>query len=100
MDNKSKTFQEFRAYWQLSEEMIAQATKEDLAETARILAMQAAHYARKYGEMQLPDLNHLLTMVTADDESIALLRDGSEALVGVLGMVTGGVLAETETPMQ
>ena len=67
MDNKSKTFQEFRAYWQLSEEMIAQAMKEDLAETARILA---------------------------------LLRDGSEALVGVLGMITGGELAETEMPMQ
>lgn len=50
--------------------------------------------------MQMPDLNHLLTMVNADDESIALLRGGSEALVGVLGMVTGGELTDTETPMQ
>ena len=99
MDNK-QTFQEFRAYWQLSEEMIANATKDDLAEAARILAMQAAHYARKHGEMQLPDLNHLLSMVTADDESIGLMRDGTEVLVGVLGMVTGGELAETDSPMQ
>jgi len=29
--------------------MIAKASKEDLAETARILAMQAAHMTRKYG---------------------------------------------------
>ena len=100
MDNKSKTFLEFRSYWQLSEEMIANATKEDLAETARILAMQAAHYARKHGEMQLPDLAQLLSMVTVDDESVALLRDGTEALVGVLGMVTGGELTESDTPMQ
>ena len=99
MDNK-QTFQEFRAYWQLSEEMIANATKDDLAEAARILAMQAAHYARKHGEMQLPDLNHLLSMVTADDESIGLMRDGTEVLVGVLGMVTGGELTETDSPMQ
>ena len=100
MDSKSKTFLEFRAYWQLSEEMIAQATKEDLAETARILAMQVAHYARKHGEMQLPDLSQLLSMVAVDDESVELMRDGTEALVGVLGMVTGGELTEIDSAMQ
>lgn len=79
--------------------MIANATKEDIAEAVRILAMQAAHYARKFGELQLPDLAHLLSATTMDDESVALLRDGSQALVGVLGMVTGGELAEIDTPM-
>ena len=85
---------------EVKQEMIANATKEDLAEAARILAMQAAHYARKHGEMQMPDLGRLLSMVTADDECVALLRDGTEALVGVLGMVTGGELTETDKPMQ
>ncbi len=89
MDTSNPTFQEFSAYWKLSEELIADATKEDLAEVARILAMQAAHYARKYGEDQLPDLAHLLSATTLDDDSVALLRDGTEALVGVLAMVTG-----------
>ena len=89
MDKSNPTFQEFRAYWQLLEEMIADASKEDIAEAARILAMQAAHYARKYGEAQLPDLAHLLSATTVDDESVGLLRDGTEALVGVLAMVTG-----------
>ena len=89
MEANHQTFLEFRAYWQLSEEMIADATKEDLAEVARILAMQAAHFARKYGELQLPDLQHLLSATNADHESIGLLRDGTEALVGVLAMVTG-----------
>jgi hypothetical protein len=97
MDN---TFQEFRAYWQLSEEMIAKATKDDLAETARILAMQAAHFARKYGEMQLPDLSHLLSMTQLDGSDVGLLRDGTEAFVGVLAMVTGGELDEVDSPMQ
>ncbi len=40
MDAKNSNFLKFRAYWQLSEEMLADATKEDLAETACILAMQ------------------------------------------------------------
>lgn len=89
MKPSNPIFDEFRAYWQLSEEMIAAASKEDVAEVARILAMQAAHYARKYGELPIPDLAHLLTSTTDDDDSVGLLRDGTEALVGVLAMVTG-----------
>lgn len=98
--HKTAEFEEFKAYWQLSEEMIADATKEDLAEVARILAMQAAHFARKYGELQLPDLAHLLSATTIDDGNVSLLRDGTEALVGVLAMVTGGLGEEAESPMQ
>jgi hypothetical protein len=82
------TFHEFRAYWQLSEDLIADATKDELAEVARILGMQAAHYARKYGELPIPDMTHLLAS-TADVESVALLRDGTIALVGILGIVKG-----------
>lgn len=67
---------------------VTDATKEDLAEAARILAMQAAHYARKYGETPLPDLQHLLHGSLECAEGIALMRDGTEALVGVLAMVT------------
>ena len=84
----------------MSEEMIAKASKEDLAETARILAMQAAHMTRKYGEQQLPDLAHLLSASTVDDESVALLRDGAEAFVGILAAVSSGTLDEFDTPMQ
>jgi len=98
MDTSNPTFQEFRAYWQLSEEMIAEASKDDLAEAARILAMQAAHYARKYGEMPIPDLAYLHSAATVDEDSVGLLRDGTEALVGVLAIVTGmgGVDIESE----
>jgi hypothetical protein len=100
MDAKNVAFQEFRAYWHLSEEMLADATKEDIAEVARILGMQAAHYARKYGELQLPDLHHLLTMTHPDDEGIGLLRDGTEALVGVMAMVCGVGGVDIEEPLQ
>lgn len=90
MDPANPTFDEFQTYWQLSEELIANASKDDLAEVARILALQAAHFARKYGELQLPDLSGLLTASSLDEQSLGLLRDGTVALVGVLGMVTGG----------
>ena len=54
---------------------------------------------RKYGEQQLPDLAHLLSTITLDDESIALLRDGAEAFVGVLASVSSGALDEFDGPM-
>ena len=99
MDENDTIFQEFRGYWQLSEEMIAKATKEELAETARILAMHAAHMTRKYGEQELPNLAHLLSASTFDYESIALLRDGAEAFVGVLATVSSVLLEESDTPL-
>jgi len=89
MDTDNPTFKEFREYWQLSEEMIADASKEEIVQVARLLALQAAHFSRKYGDQQLPDLAHLLSATTLDDDSIGLVRDGTEAFVGVLAMVTG-----------
>lgn len=80
--------------------MLAKASKEDIAETARILALQAAHFARKYCELQLPDLRRLLAATSLDDDNVGLLRDGTEALVGVLAMVSGGIGEEAEEPMQ
>jgi hypothetical protein len=98
MDMSNPIFQEFKAYWQLSEEMIADATKEDLAEVARILGMQAAHYARTFGELPIPDMTHLLAN-TADEGTVALLRDGAIALAGMLGMVKGVGGVDIDEPM-
>jgi hypothetical protein len=100
MITTNQTFQEFRAYWQLSEDLIASATKEDLAETARILALQAAHYARKFGELPIPDFAQLLLVTSVDEGSVGLLRDGTEALVGVLAMVTGAEGVDMDEPIQ
>ena len=100
MDAINPQFKEFKAYWELSEQMIAEASKEDIVEAARICAMQAAHFARKYGELQLPDLTHLLSATSLDHDSIGLLLDGTEALVGVLAMVPGGIGDEADNPMQ
>jgi hypothetical protein len=100
MNPGNPIFGEFGAYWQLSEELIAGATKEDPAETARILALQAAHYARKFGELPIPDLAQLLLATSVDEECVGLLRDGTGALVGVLAMVRGAGGADMDYPVQ
>ena len=93
-------YKEFKAYWSLSDELIEKATKEQLAEVARILALQSAHYARKYGELPLPALFELLKATQLDQGKLALLRDGTEALVGVLAVIVGEIDDDTENPVQ
>jgi len=95
-----ETLAEFKAYWKLSDELIEKATKEQLVEVARILALQSAHYARKYGEFPLPTLFELLKATRLDPPKLQLLRDGTEAFVGVLAVVVGGIEDEADSPMQ
>ena len=83
------TMAEFKAYWHLSDELVEKATKEQLVEAARILALQGAYYARRYGELPLPSLMDLLQKTSLGAGELALLRDGTEALVGVLAVVVG-----------
>jgi len=92
----NEVMREFKAYWQLADRTIEGATKEQLAETARILALQAAHYARRYGELPLPEL---LTATQIDTEQLMVLRDSTEGLVGVLATVSE-IGDESEYPMQ
>jgi hypothetical protein len=44
-------FRELSAAWGLAERMIEAASREELVESARVLALQAAAYARRFGEL-------------------------------------------------
>ena len=96
-DKSELIFEEFQRYLALSEDMVAMSSKAALVKAARILAMQAAHYASKYGEEPLIDLGNLLSDDSLGEESATFLRDGTKTFVGVLGVVAGGLLRdETE----
>jgi acetyl-CoA acetyltransferase len=97
---RDQVFAEFKAYWQIADELLEKATKEQLSTVARILALQSAHYARKYGELPLPNLFELLKITEISPKELELLRDGTEALVGVLATVTDGLEDEPDSPMQ
>lgn len=97
MDPKHIYFQEFRDRWHLSEDLIFEATKDDLVEVARILAMQVTHFARKHGELPLSDLHQLLSSSYADDQITELLRDGTNVFVEVLAMVTGAAIKTSKS---
>ncbi len=78
-------------YNKLADMLIAQASKEQVAECARLLALNVAHYQMKYGDLPLEDT---LAMIDADepnDDQAKMLAHGMENLVGVLGTVCSGL---------
>lgn len=82
---------DFQQYYKLADILIEQASKEQLAECARLLALNLAHYQGKFGELPLADTLGVLGASEPNDEQAVLLRDGMEAFVGVLGGVLSGL---------
>jgi hypothetical protein len=84
----------FDQYSKLADLLIAKVGKEDVAECARLLAMNVAHYQMKYGELPLDEKLAMIGMHKPSEEQIQLMTDGMEILVGVLGNVVSGIRQE------
>jgi hypothetical protein len=84
-------FDQFEAYATIADQLIAELSKAQLAECARMLAVHVADYRQRFGEIPHADLLHLGDVVKIGDEQVALLRDGMEVLVGYLGNVREGI---------
>jgi hypothetical protein len=80
----------FEHYLTLADTLIEQSTKEQLAECARLLALNLAHHQALHGEIPL---DQTLTIIAQEpnDAQLKLLTDGMENLVGVLGNVISGL---------
>ena len=81
----------FQQYYKLADELIERSSKEQLAECARLLALNLAHYQGLYGEVPLSETLAILGASEPNDEQAVLLRDGMENFVGVLGNVLSGL---------
>ncbi|OIR08831.1 hypothetical protein GALL_88240 [mine drainage metagenome] len=81
----------FKQYYNLADQLIEKSSKDDIAETARLLALNVAHYQLRYGELPLDETLAMIGMANPNNEQIKLLADGMEILVGVLGSVVMGV---------
>lgn len=81
----------FQQYYRLADALIENASREQLAECARLLALNLAHYQGKFGEMPLEATLAALDATEPNEEQALMLRDGMEILVGVLGGVLSGL---------
>ena len=81
----------FAEYNKLADMLIVQATKDQIAECARLLALNVAHYQTKYGDLPLEETLAMIDADVPNDDQAALLAHGMENLVGVLGTVCSGL---------
>jgi hypothetical protein len=84
-------FSTFKEYYNLADQLIERSSKDDIAETARLLALNVAHYQSRYGELPLDETLAMIGMTNPNDRQVKLLADGMEILVGVLGSVVHGI---------
>lgn len=81
----------FQQYYKLADRLIEKVSKDDLAETARLLALNIAHYQMRYGALPLEETLAMIGMDKPNEEQTELLTNGMEIFVGVLGNVVSGV---------
>lgn len=58
----------FERYYKLVDQLIEKMSKEDIAECARLLALNVAHYQAKYGELPLDEPLGIISMGKPVDE--------------------------------
>ena len=84
----------FEQYYQLADTLIEQSTKEQLAESVRLLALNVAHHKIRHGEIAPDETLPTNGAVEPSSDQLKLLVRGMENLVGVLRIITSG-LGET-----
>ena len=82
---ESETPGTLKAYMRLADELVANVTKEDLAECARIPALNAAHCASQYGELPIEERLDFLHAIELSEEQAKLVEATVETFVGALG---------------
>ncbi|MEO5655045.1 MAG: hypothetical protein ABIR00_03560 [Nitrosospira sp.] len=72
------------------------ANKAELAECARLLAMNVAHYQMRYEKLPLDETLAMIDAPTPNNEQLELVANGMETMAGVLGSVMHGSDGEIE----
>ena len=68
----------------LADKMVDDASKTQIAEAARILALQVGHYQRKFGALPIDETMELLHVPALSKEQAGWVADGLEILVAVI----------------
>ena len=80
----------FKKYLDLADQLIAFASKDNLAECARVLAINIAHYESKFGQLPLDETLEMSYEDEPNEAQLDILTKGMETLVGMLGGIVQG----------
>jgi hypothetical protein len=81
--------EDFAAYARLADALIERASKDQLADVARLLALNIGWYHQRYGDVPQETLLRMVRAETLTEETQALLLHGMQNLVSALAEVTG-----------
>jgi len=79
----------FPSYAPLADALIERATKDQLADVARLLALNIGWYQQRYGDVPQKTLLKMVRAETLDDDTLGLISTGMQNLVSALAEVTG-----------
>lgn len=85
------TLLELSHLYNLTDQLVEKASKQELAETARLLAVNLSHYQMKYGDLPLDDQLAMIDIEKPNAEQTEMLVNGMTNLVGLLGNVVMGI---------
>jgi len=81
----------FGQYYKLVDQLVKKVTKCYLAECARLMALNVAHYQSKFGELPLDETLAMINMDKPNEAQLQLMTVGMEIFLGVLGNVVVGI---------
>ena len=79
----NEDFQNFVTYLGVLDTLIEQATKEEIAEVARVLALHVAHYRQRYGDVPIEESLQMQRTERVSDEQAKVLAHRFRVLVEV-----------------
>lgn len=85
------TLLELSHLYNLTDQLVEKASKQELAETARLLAVNLSHYQMKYGDLPLDEQLAMIDIEKPNAEQTEMLVNGMTNLVGLLGNVVMGI---------
>ena len=81
----SPEVERFLACLKISDELVQQASKDELADLARVLALNIAQYRTQFGDIPVGEsLKLLVDTQTLGDDQAKALADGFEVLITVM----------------
>ena len=80
---------DFAAYNHLADSLIERITKEQLADVARLLALNCGYYQSRFGDVPQDVLLRMVRAEHLDSETATLLVAGMQNLISALAEVTG-----------
>jgi hypothetical protein len=83
------TAEDFTAYARLADDLMEKATKDQIADVARLLALSIGYYHGKSGDVPKEEVLRMVRAETLDAETKRLLLHGMQNLVSALAEVMG-----------